>query len=59
MSKLEFQKKEKRNTALTVRLPEDTVDKLREIAEKHDVSQADVIKKLIENAHAELKPKRK
>jgi|GEM_PF-1988881 len=59
MSKLEFQKKQKRNAALTVRLTESTVDKLREIAEKHGVSQADVIEKLIESAYLEMKQKRK
>lgn len=59
MSKLEIPKKEKRNKALTVRLPEDTVEKLKQIAERHEVSQADVIKALIEKAYSDLKPKRK
>ncbi|MGK5087853.1 ribbon-helix-helix protein, CopG family [Bdellovibrionota bacterium FG-2] len=54
MSLLEFKKK-KRNTPVTVRLTEDTVTKLKAIAEKHDVSQADVIERLIEAGYSEMK----
>lgn len=59
MKKLEFTKKLKRDTPLTVRLPKDTVDKLREIAEKNEVSQADVIEQLIATAYRELGLKKK
>jgi hypothetical protein len=50
---LEFQKK-RRDTPLTVRLAKETIGKLKEIAAKHDVSQADVIERLIETGYEEL-----
>lgn len=59
MDKLGFNKRPKRDTPLTVRLPKATVDRLREIAYKHEVSQADVIEKLIETAYRDLGSKRK
>jgi predicted transcriptional regulator len=55
---LSFEKKVKRDTAVTLRLKAETVKKLREVAEKYGVSQADVMEKLIEMAHSDL-PKRK
>ena len=58
MAKLDLKMRLKRDTPLTVRLPKASVDKLRKIAEKHGVSQADVVEQLIENAHEELGRKR-
>lgn len=49
---LKFEKKVRRDTALTVRLSKKTVEKLKDIADKHGVSQADVLEKLIEAAHS-------
>lgn len=54
MSMLDFQKKTKRDAPLTVRLTKESVNKLKQIAEKHGVSQADVIEKLIESGYAEM-----
>jgi predicted transcriptional regulator len=54
---LKFDKK-KRDTALTVRLNSETVNQLRQLAEKHEVSQADILERLIEIAHADLKKKK-
>ena len=50
---LEF-RKTRRNTPLTVRLTKETVAMLKEIAEKHEVSQADVIERLIESGYSEM-----
>lgn len=61
MSMLDFQKKPKRDTPLTVRLTKESIGKLKKIAEKHGVSQADVIERLIESGYAEMvgaKPKK-
>ncbi len=46
---LKFEKKQKRDVAITVRLKSTTVKKLKELAKRHAVSQADVIEKLIED----------
>lgn len=51
---LQFPKKEKRNSPLTVRLKETAVKKLKEIASKHCVSQADVLERLIELEYEEM-----
>lgn len=59
MDDLKFDKKPKRDSPLTVRLPSSVIDKLKEIASKHEVSQADVIEKLIEDAHEKMSSKRK
>jgi len=53
MKMLEFEKK-KRDTPLTVRLTKDTVIKLKQITEKHNVSQADVIERLIDSGYEEM-----
>ena len=50
---LKFDKR-KRDTPLTVRLMKETVAKLKQIAAKHGVSQADVIERLIDNGHEEM-----
>ena len=50
---IEFKTKKKRNTAVTVRLSEDTAGKLKKIAEAYERSQADVIETLIEDAFTE------
>ena len=50
-----------RNSALTIRVSEDTYKKLDQLAEKHNLSQADVFEALIEQEHREdrrLKGKR-
>ena len=53
MPLLEF-RKTRRDTPLTVRLTKEAVAKLKEIAEKHEVSQADVIERLIESGYCEM-----
>ena len=45
--KVTFEKKTKRDAALTVRISADALRKLKALAEKNGVSQADVIEKLI------------
>lgn len=59
MNDLKFDKKPKRDSPLTVRLPASVVEKLREIASNHEVSQADVIEKLIEDAYEKITSKKK
>jgi len=58
---MEIPKKIKRDKALTVRIKEETYEKLCELVKKNKVkvSQADVIEYLINKAHETLKPKRK
>jgi hypothetical protein len=57
MAKLTFEKKEKRDAALTVRIRPSVVDMLNELKDRHQVSQADIVEKLIESAYqAEIKP---
>jgi hypothetical protein len=51
MAKLTFEKKEKRDAALTVRIRPSVLDLLNDLKDRHQVSQADIIEKLIENAH--------
>lgn len=43
--------KKPRNKAITVRISEDTADKLKKLAKKNNISQADVLEYLITNAH--------
>lgn len=50
MAKLKFEKKEKRDTALTVRVRPAVLEMLNELKNKYQVSQADIIEQLIENA---------
>jgi len=59
MGLLDFNKPEKKDTTLTIRIRKSIVDKLNEIKEKHDVSQSDVIEQLIEKAYEEMKAKKK
>jgi len=54
MGLLEFNKKEKRDTAITVRVPESVVEKLKQISKSYEVSQADVLIRLIESAFVEM-----
>ncbi len=58
MGLLDFEKLEKKDTTLTIRIRKSIVDKLNEIKEKYDVSQSDVIEKLIEKAYEEMKGKK-
>lgn len=51
---LKFDKKVKRDTPITVRLKAETTKKLKELALKYDVSQADVLEKLIDSAYLDL-----
>jgi len=53
MAILSFDKKEKRDSPLTVRLTKTTVARLKMLTEWHDVSQADIIERLIEAAAKE------
>lgn len=46
---LKFEKKEKRDTQLTVRIKSSNLDLLQKIAKKYDLSLADVIEKMIED----------
>lgn len=59
MALLDFPPKELKNHALTVRLRKGTIDKLRSIAERHEVSQADVVERLITAAFEEMGPEPK
>jgi predicted transcriptional regulator len=59
MTKLEFNKKVKRDTAVTVRLTKETFKRLKEIAEIYEVSQADVIEQLIDKAHSSVANKKR
>lgn len=59
MALIKFPKREKKDTALTVRLKASTFSKLKELAKKNALSQSDVIEHLIETAHAEGKPRHK
>lgn len=54
MKLLDFPKKEKRDTPLTVRLSESTINKLKAIAKKYKKTQTEVIEHLIEAAHKEM-----
>lgn len=58
MGLLDFEKLEKKDNTLTIRIRKSIVDKLNEIKEKYDVSQSDVIEKLIEKAYEEMKGKK-
>lgn len=58
MGLLDFEKLEKKDTTLTIRIRKSIVEKLNEIKEKYDVSQSDVIEKLIEKAYEEMKGKK-
>lgn len=58
MGLLDFDKPEKKDTTLSIRIRQSVVDKLNEIKEKHEVSQSDVIEKLIEKAYEEMKSKK-
>lgn len=51
---LQFDKKAKRDKAITVRLSEKTIDQLKSIVAQFQVSQADVIETLIDKAHSEM-----
>ena len=53
MAILSFDKKEKRDSPLTVRLTKTTVARLKMLAEWHDVSQADIIERLLDAAAKE------
>ena len=55
---IRFDKKPKRDTPVTVRLTAETVKKLKEIAAKHAVTQTDVLEKLIEIAHEDLRKRK-
>jgi predicted transcriptional regulator len=59
MDELKFDKKPKRDSPLTVRLPSAVLEKLKEIASRYDVSQTEVIEKLIEDAHEKMTAKKK
>lgn len=50
----EFTIKEKRDTALTVRLPESVIKKIRLISKRYNYSQSEIVEKLISNAWEEL-----
>jgi predicted CopG family antitoxin len=52
-------KKVKRDKPLTVRIKQETFNKLCELAKKNKASQADVIEYLIESTYETTKPKRK
>lgn len=56
---LQFDKKVKRDKAITVRLSEKTIDQLKNIVAQYQVSQADVIELLIEKAHSEMLAEKK
>ncbi len=47
-------KKDPRTKSVTVRLSENTAKNLRVLAEEHNMSQADVIEHLVENAMGEF-----
>lgn len=55
---LKFNKKPKRDKALTIRLSQDSLDRLKAIANHYEVSQADVIESLIDNVDLKRKPKK-
>jgi predicted transcriptional regulator len=59
MDDLKFDKKPKRDSPLTVRLPSAVLEKLKEIAAKYDVNQTDVIEKLIEEAYEKMPSKKR
>ena len=54
MSLKELQR-EKRDTAVTVRLPNSVVEQLKEIADKLNCSQSEVIEHLIKTSYPELR----
>jgi predicted CopG family antitoxin len=59
MGLLDFDKPEKKDATLTVRIRPSMVEKLNEIKEKYEVSQSDVIEQLIEKAYEEMLGKKK
>ena len=56
MTNLKLLKRPKRDTTLTVRLPKEVVKKLRSLSKKNEVSQADIIELLIEDAYEKFRP---
>ncbi len=59
MANLDTLKKQKRDTAVTVRLPKATVDRLKQMADDLNCSQADIIEHLLEAAYAERNGKKR
>lgn len=55
MSQLIFSRKEKRNSALSVRLPVSTLEKLKTIAQHSDSSQSEVIEALVNTLWKKMK----
>ena len=53
-----FTKKEKRNAALSVRLPISTLKKIKKISKKFNYSQSEVIEKLVANAWNDIEVKK-
>lgn len=56
--KEEFQTKEKRSSALTVRLPASVLKKVKKISKKFNYSQSEVIETLVESAWKDLYEKK-
>jgi len=56
---MQFSKKIKRDSPLTVRLTASTIEKLKAVAEKNQLTQTDVVEQLIESAYDEMKNKKK
>ena len=48
MKKLTFKTKEKRDVALTVRLPSSVVKKIKKISKKYNYSQSEVVQTLVD-----------
>ena len=55
MNKSTFKHKEKRDVALTVRLPSSIVKKIKQISKKYNYSQSEVVETLVAIGWTEIK----
>lgn len=59
MKELTFKPKEKRDVALTVRLPSSIVKKIKQISKKYNYSQSEVVETLVSIGWNEVEKKKK
>lgn len=59
MKELTFKPKEKRDVALTVRLPNSIVKKIKQISKKYNYSQSEVVETLVSIGWNEIEKKEK